>query len=174
MESETLRSRLLKLLQKSRQAYRLYTSMGRMPRGVEGAEHTEMQAAEWRSINAELIKGLSEVLAKATPRELVAGILSLRESFQISFRNAEAELNTKQRELIAAAEKGDFVKAAVVGRVLISSKARVQALQAAHHELENLCAQCHAPRPPILLASQQLVEDHPAQQLARVIPLRKR
>lgn len=174
MEGETFRSRLLRLLQKSRQAYRLYTSMGRMPREVESSQYTERQAAEWRSVNAELIRGLSAALEKVAPRDLMLHVLSLRESMLTGFRAGETELNLRQRELVAAAEKGDFVKVALLARTLVASKARVQALQAAHHELENLCLQSHLSAPAIQLSDQQVVGDDSSPRLAQVIPLRKR
>ncbi len=179
MENETFRTRLLRLLQKSRQAFRLYESMGRSPRG-DGAEFTEMQAVEWRNVNAELIKELSLALDHPNPKELTPRVLVLRDRMLSSFRTSEAEVHSHQKELVYAAEKGDFVKSALLSRRLVVMKARAQASQAVHHELDEVVSQSRLTQPPIVL-SEQIIEpetvlknDLKEARLAPVIPLRKR
>ena len=137
MEKETLRSRVVSLLQRSRQAHRLYSSMERVQRG-EGAEFAENQAAEWRTINAELMKQLTSLLDAPQNRELSSSLCLLKDRFVGELRQAETQLHTNQRELVSASENGDFIKAAILSRTLVSLKARVQATQAVHHELESI------------------------------------
>jgi hypothetical protein len=52
-----------------------------------------------------------------------------------------------QRELILSAEKGDFIRASTLSTTLVSLKARVQAGQAAHHELDTLIKKSKVVRP---------------------------
>ena len=137
MDGETFRSRLLTLLQRSRQAHRLYSSMERMQRG-DAAEFTEMQASAWRSINAELIKQLTAYLDAPHSRQLSNQVVLLRDRFLSEFRANEADVHQRQRELIGASEKGDFVRAAVLSRSLVGLKARAQAVNAAFSELDEL------------------------------------
>jgi uncharacterized membrane protein len=137
MDGETFRSRLLTLLQRSRQAHRLYSSMERMQRG-DAAEFTEMQAAAWRSINAELIKQLTSFLDAPHSKQLSNQVVLLRDRFLSEFRSNESEVHQRQKELIGSSEKGDFVRAAVLSRSLVGLKARVQAAHAAFSELDEL------------------------------------
>ena len=189
MDSDTFRSRLLKLLQKSRQAYRLYESMGRAPKG-DAAEYTEMQANEWRNVNADLLKELSASLERPSQKEVVSRVFMLRERILAEFRMAEAEVNSRQKELVFAAEKGDFIRAALLSRRLAMMKARAQANQAAHHELDDVITQSHVSQQTILLGESDMVKEASRQvemsasapqpeekeqpRLAPVIPLRKR
>lgn len=174
MESETFRSRVVKLLQKSRQAFRLYSSMGRAPCHAERADPGEKQATEWRQVNAELIRELSSVLELPQHREQITRLFALRDRFQQEFRLSETEQHVQQRELLSAAESGDFVRSAVISQDLISKKARVQALQAAHHELEDLIVKSRLVPPTILLTTESVMEISSPDNLARVIPLRRR
>ena len=174
MESETFRSRVVSLLQKSRQAFRLYSTMGRMPGHSERVEAGEKQANEWRQVNAELIRELSSVLELPQHREQIARLFALRDRFQQEFRLNETEQHVQQRELLAAVEGSDFVRSAVISQDLISKKARVQALQAAHHELEDLIIKSRLVPPAILLTTESVPEAASPDNLARVIPLRRR
>jgi hypothetical protein len=63
------------------------------------------------------------------------------------WRTSESELVQSQRELIACAERGDFIRAASLSINLVSLKARVQAGQAAHHELDMLIRRSKVIRP---------------------------
>jgi hypothetical protein len=140
MDSQTFRSRLVDLIQKSRKAMRLYTTMGRTvvrPGEIKsGSELADAQAAEWRTINAELVRKLSLLVEGPQSKKIVADVLALRDQLYGDFRMAEAELRSRQQELMSAAENGDFIKAALLSRDLVVVKARAQATQAAHHELD--------------------------------------
>lgn len=109
--------------------------MERVQRG-DGAEFAETQAAEWRTTNAELMKLLTGVLDSPQSRELASSIAALKDRFVAELRTLEVQLHTNQRDLIGAAENGDFIKASLLSRTLVALKARVQATQAVHHELE--------------------------------------
>lgn len=186
MENETLRSRVALLVQKSRKALRLYSSMGRFG-GGEGSEFAELQVAPWREVNAELLRELSAAFDNPNTRALTGAILALRDRFYGDWRRIEAELRLKQQELVSAAEHGDFIKAAHLSRDLIVCKAREQAAQAAHHELQDVVKRSKLSQPTIELSSDRAIEpegNEPAAELdlfagqpmrvgAKIIPLRK-
>ncbi len=149
----------MRLMQKSRQAFRLYDSMGRS-HGGESSEFAEAQASEWRVVNGFLIKQLSLALDNPHPRALASQVFSLRRHFWDEFRGAESELHTRQKELVVVSEKGDFVRAAIVSRTLVALKARLQAAQAAHHELDDLIQKSRLSDVPIALTDDQVVNEH--------------
>lgn len=142
MDGETLRSRVVQLVQRTRKAVRLYSSAERLTGGervtAEQAEFTALQLEQWQQINTELQRQLYAAVDHPNQRLLAGEVLSIRDRFYHEWRNAESELHIKQTELLSAAEKGDFVRAAVLGRGLVVIKAREQAAQAAHHELQDL------------------------------------
>ncbi len=174
MESETFRSRILKLIQKSRKAIRLYTTMGRMQPDAAG-EFGEAQVTEWRQINADLYKELSEALEQGNARRLSAEVFTLRDRYYASWRSGEGSMVSKQRELLRSAENGDFIRAALLSRELVSLKARVQAVQAAHHELDDVIRQSRLSEPELLPADPEPIElpEQAAMPQAKIIPIRK-
>jgi hypothetical protein len=157
MESETFRSRVLALIQKSRRALRLYTnSAGQAMARVEGAspELSAAQVAEWREVNSLLLRKLTDSIEAASTKKIVHDIFALRNEFQTLWRTSESELVVQQRELVAAAERGDFIKASTLSTSLVSLKARVQAGQAAHHELDLLIKRSRIVRPAAELSEE--------------------
>lgn len=150
MESDSFRSRVVALIQKSRRALRLYShTAGQSIARVEGgtAELSSAQVAEWRDVNGLLLKKLTDSADSPSTKKLVYEVFALRNEFQTLWRTSEGELVQQQRELIAAAERGDFVKASGLAVSLVSLKARVQAGQAAHHELDLLIKRSRVVRP---------------------------
>lgn len=150
MESESFRSRVMALVQKSRRALRLYNSAASasFPK-VEGApsDLSSSQVVEWREVNSLLLRKLTEAAECPNTKKLIYDVFALRSEFQGLWRSSEAELVRSQRELISSAEKGDFVRAAALANALVSLKARVQAGQAAHHELDTLIKRSKVVRP---------------------------
>ncbi len=156
---------------------------GRPGEGKPGAELTDMQASEWRGINSDLVKRLTVYVEASSPKKLVTDVIGLRDQLHADYRSAEAELHVLQRELISASENGDFIKAAVVSRDLVVLKARVQATQAAYHELDVVLKRSKVNAPPIELSHDTVIEEEldicaleqqaTSPQLAKVIPLRK-
>ena len=150
MESESFRSRVVALIQKSRRALRLYTnSTGQAMARVEGStpELSAAQVSEWRDVNGLLLRKLTMAADSPSTKKLVHDVFALRNEFQSMWRTSESELVTQQRELVAAAERGDFIKASGLSTSLVSLKARVQAGQAAHHELDILIKRSRVVRP---------------------------
>jgi hypothetical protein len=160
MDTHTLRSRIVELMQRSRKAMRLYATMGRNQSGRSGAsaEFSELQAEEWKSVNADLVKNLGAALDEPHPRKVVYAVLAVGERLCAEFRRLEAEVHLAQRDLIHAAENGDFVKAAVCSRQLVISKARLQATEAAQHELETVIKKTRIALDPIELDEQTAVK----------------
>ena len=169
MESETFKSRVLALVQKSRRALRLYTaastSSGIKPEVIT-SELSSIQVQEWRHANTVLLTKLGEACERPNNKELVYEVFALRNEFQAIWRAAETELATGQRELIAASERGDFIRAASLSAKLACLKARVQAGQAAHHELDTLIKRTRVSQP---LQSQLISDDEAALQTIQLL-----
>jgi|688.fasta_scaffold356611_2 hypothetical protein len=150
MESETFKTRVLSLVQKSRRALRLYTaaaSTAGIKVEVLSRELSAVQVQEWRNANTVLLTKLGEACDRPNNKELVYEVFALRNEFQALWRSAEAETVTGQRELVAASERGDFIRAASLAVKLSCLKARVQAGQAAHHELDTLIKRTRVSQP---------------------------
>ena len=146
MENHTVRSRVMQLLQRSRRALRLYSSV-RKSYTESSSIYQEMQAQEWRSVNAELLRHLTQVAERQTIRDMVRDIFIAQDRFLEEWRSSEQELQFKQRALIVSAESEDYTRAATLGNELVTLKARVQATHAAHHELNDLVRQSRLTRP---------------------------
>lgn len=151
MESESFRTRVVNLIQKSRRALRLYSNtvggQGLVRVDSGSPELSAAQVAEWRDINGILLKKLSEAADSPSTKKLVYDVFALRNEFQTLWRTSEGELVRNQRELVSAAERGDFIKASGLAALLVTLKARVQAGQAAHHELDLLIKRSRVVRP---------------------------
>lgn len=163
-------------MQKSRKALRLYTSVGRLSTPVH-SELNEMQVQQWKEVNADLLKQISAAMDSPNSRALVADIFTLRDRFYATWRSAEAEVHVKRKELLSAAENNDFIKAAVLGRDLVLLKAREQAAQAAHHEIQEVLTRSRVAQPTIELSQEHIVpepEQMPERHVAKIIPLRAR
>lgn len=192
VDSPPFRQRILALLQRSRKALRLYSSVARVGSPQVG-EFAEKQAAEWKETNATLVRELSQILEKNgnSIRDCARLLFQLADTLQEHWRTAESELGAKQCNLIFAAENGDFSRAAVLSQELVSLKARMQAKQAAHHELTELLASSRMARPTTVEVEQEQnydggssllvssasesakLSDEHRQGSAKVIPLRR-
>lgn len=180
MESESFRSRLLALIQKSRRALRLYNNTGGQSIvRMEGtsAELSNAQVAEWREINSLLLRKLTESADSPSTKKLVYDVFALRSEFQSLWRTSESEMVQLQRELISSAERGDFIKASGLAVSLVSLKARVQAGQAAHHELDLLIKRSRVVRPAAELSEEgatvlstiELLDEQSVEESQRVV-----
>jgi hypothetical protein len=156
MESESFRARVMALIQKSRRALRLYNSAGSVSNlKVEStAELSAAQVQEWREVNSLLLRKLSEAVESPNTKKLIYDVFALRNEFQTIWRTSESELVQSQRELIACAERGDFIRSASLAVSLVSLKARLQAGQAAHHELDMLIRRSKVVRPAAELSEE--------------------
>ena len=134
MTRETFRVRLSQLIQKSRKALKLYTNMAE----VRNKRASEAQLSEWRDVNARLANELQKALSRSSVREASDMVYQLRDRFYGEWRFAEAELHEKQEQLIELAENAQFARVSQLAEELVQVKARKQATQAAHHELDTL------------------------------------
>lgn len=195
MDNETFRSRVLNLISRSRKALRLYSNAGRSLGGVSrpamhwpqfkaeaSKVYTEYQTTQWRDITADLLQDLNAAIqSKPSVKDLSAAVYTMRDKFNSIWRALEAEIHQKQKELIQASQNSDFVKAAIVSNELVSSKAKFQAAQAAHHELDELIKRTKYSHNPIVLTDSQMLEMNFDEQTpaddesrtAKVIPIRK-
>ena len=180
MDGETFRSRVINLVSRSRKALRLYSNVGRF-HGDSSHEHAGSQTDEWKSITADLLRELNTALELSrSVRELSQHVHSIRDRFNSQWRALEAELHPRQRELISAAEGGDFVKSSLISAELVSLKARMQAAQAAHHELQDVLKRSKLANSTIELSGADALEDRDdsaageiSNPVAKVIPIRK-
>ena len=173
MENETFRTRLFNLLQKSRKAVRLYTSMAGGINGEAPSELQESQAAEWRSVNSDLLKQLSLALDQPNARQLASGACNLRDHFYSMWRLTESELQIRHSELLSASDNGDYMRAATLATELVVLKARGQAAQAAHHEIDAVISKSKVSVAPVELSKDREIQEAQAPRLAKVIPLRR-
>jgi hypothetical protein len=159
--------------------------MGRLS-GGEASEFAELQVVQWREVNSDLLRELSSALDNPNTRALTGAVLGLRDRFYADWRRVESELRVKQHELVSVSEQGDFIKAAHLSRDLIVLKAREQAAQAAHHELQDVVKRSRLAQPTIELSSDRAIADdkdqsdsldlfsgQPIRVGAKIIPLRK-
>ena len=81
MEAQTFKSRLISLLQRSRQAARMYSEMRR---SNDKLNYADLQIKEWKNINLELVDELSILLDDFYDQKiLIAKSFALLERFQI-------------------------------------------------------------------------------------------
>jgi hypothetical protein len=138
------------LVQKSRRALRLYNTAGSSSFTKLDSQSLDLsgsQVTEWREVNSLLLRKLTEAADSPNTKKLIYDVFALRSEFQGLWRSSESELVRSQRELILSAEKGDFMRASTLATTLVSLKARVQAGQAAHHELDTLIKKSKVVRP---------------------------
>jgi hypothetical protein len=150
MESESFRSRVMALVQKSRRALRLYNTAGSSSftkLDSQSPDLSSSQVTEWREVNSLLLRKLTEAADSPNTKKLIYDVFALRSEFQGLWRSSESELVRSQKELILSAEKGDFIRASTLATTLVALKARVQAGQAAHHELDTLIKKSKVVRP---------------------------
>ena len=137
MEGPTLLLRLARLRRRCQRALGLYNKMGRSPIG-DGTRYSDMQVQEWRRVNTALLDELTICLEEHNQKRVIGAAFAIRDRFHNEWRQAEAEMNSMQKELIRYAETADFVKASVVSRNLVSSKARTQAARGAYNEIQQV------------------------------------
>ena len=176
------RSRLVQLMQRSRKALRLYSSVEKLS-NESTSDLAELQVGEWRRVNAQLLKDLALALEQPNQKRMVSEVFGIRDQFYGEWKMAEADLNQKQRQLLDCAENSDFIKASILSRELVSLKARSQACQAAHHEVQEAIHKGRVSQPDTDdVCPAQALDDAPVERqreaheeirVAKVIPLRK-
>jgi hypothetical protein len=148
MAAEPFSSRLSALLQRARQAVRVYTAMERSSGGSAESPNEEKvaHAREWRLCNELLLSRLASVMGvrpitAVAPRE----VYLILQGFEVESSIYANELSSGQRHLLEVAKGGDFIGAARTARELVSIQARGLAAGAVVNELKVLLAP-HAPR----------------------------
>lgn len=147
MEAQTFKSRLISLLQRSRQAARMYSEMRR---SNDKLNYADLQIKEWKNINLELVDELSILLDDFYDQKiLIAKSFALLERFQIEQVSISTILQKKKDELSLAINKDDFAKSAKLSLELVSLKSRNQALEAVLNELNRMLEKCNITSPKI-------------------------
>lgn len=179
---DTFRTRLLELIQKSRKACRLYASMGKHSgKGNSYAgDLTDLQAEEWRKVNVDLATRLGESFDKPDQKKTAIEVVSTRDTFARELSQARSELNQKRNELAQSSNREDFVVSALTSRELVVLKARSQALEAAHHEIEQVIKRSklegivvELPEEAVTVEVPKVSESVPETFKTKIIPLRK-
>ncbi len=180
MESESFVSRVMALIQKSRRALRLYSTAGASSLSRDGiaSDLSAAQVAQWREVNGLLLRKLTEAAEAPNTKKVIYDVFALRNEFQTLWRTTESELVQAQKELIGCAESGDFIRAASLSTSLVSLKARLQAGQAAHHELDLLIKRSKVVRPAAelseesatVLSTLELLDEQVVTEPVRVVP----
>ncbi len=134
MDHEGIRTRLSMLRQKTRKALGFYKKMARGPSSPK-QEIAELQMAEWREVTGELLEKLVPCIEETNVARASQLALVLRDGFNEKWRSSEAAVHIKQKDLVRAADRGDFVKAAILSQELVRLRAQQQASQAAYNEL---------------------------------------
>ncbi|MCB9030667.1 MAG: hypothetical protein H6619_06405 [Deltaproteobacteria bacterium] len=172
MNDQTFHSRLVELLKKSRKATRLYSGVSKSKRGTA---YAESQVTEWKNVNHQLVTSLSAALDQPNANKtnkLANEVALILDRFLKEEQSSELELKQKQKKLIQSAENSSFVQAATLSQELVTLKARVQALQAVHHELKSVIRKSRVTLEPI--AHTPKTTEPEQKVFAQVIPMRKK
>lgn len=139
MSDETFKSKLSKLIQKSRKAIRIY-SQASTPGTLRSSTKpfADQQIAVWYQINEELLEFLVEITRNAHLRKVANESFSYAKRCQEKVREERQQLESKHQQLVRYSESGDFINSAKLSSELIHLKACVQARGAVLTELEDL------------------------------------
>ncbi len=138
MSSDTFKTKLAKLIQKSRKAIRIYSAVGRDSIGRPSKPYSDMQLKAWYNVNEELLMFLQEVTTKLHLRQVASEILKYAQKLSSQISPEQQKLNSDHRLLIQYTESADFVNSAKLSQELIVLKSRIEAKKAVLHELEDL------------------------------------
>jgi hypothetical protein len=138
MDQLSFRSRIVHLLQRSRKAVQLYSSVGQASKRGSMRELSELQAEEWRATNEDLVSALVKIATINVPRIAAFNLAKLCERLVAEVALMIRSNEEKQDALILAAQNGDFVQAAITAAKLVSGKAYVQSKEAALAETSGI------------------------------------
>jgi hypothetical protein len=138
-ENHTLQSRALTLLTRCKKAIRLYSRSHKHLR-TERDKLAEVQIARWREANEQLFGDLFNLLSPSARKDIqLRREIELIESrYAVVLRGLESEFERKRGELQRAIDREEFIVAAELSAVLVSSRATVQASRAALSELRGV------------------------------------
>ena len=139
MSDETFKSKLSKLIQKSRKALRIYsqaTTPGKHRASTK--PYADQQIAIWYKINEELLEFLVEITRNAHLRKVANESLAYAKLCQRKVITEQQTLHEKHQQLVSYSESGNFINSAKLSSELIQLKASVQARSAVLAELEDL------------------------------------
>ena len=139
MSDETFKSKLSKLIQKSRKALRIY-SQATTPANHRASTKpfADQQIAVWYNVNEELLEFLVEITRNAHLRKVANESLGYAKHCQQKLIEEQEQLDEKHQQLVRFSQSGDFINSAKLSSQLIHLKASVQARGAVLAELEDL------------------------------------
>lgn len=169
MEAGTFKTRLVALLQKSRQAVRLYTEM---ERSQDKLNYSDLQIFEWKNVNLELVRELCTLLDNFyNQKDLISRVFALIERFQVEQISLNTDMEKMKSELSLACNNADFVKSADLSLKLVAIKSKNQALQAVLHELKNIMTKSNLTRPACSYKKDEEVVSTKTVKSAKIIPI---
>ena len=151
-----------KLIQRSRQAIRVYGSLIKEATSQKIAENdscvdsqaiSDLQAREWRDVNIELLKRLTPLYENFLSKNSFSGsnfivgftreFSIIKELFVSELRMVQADMHLTHRALLGAVDsndynKNDYISAIQCSTILVSLKTRIQALEAVCKELNSV------------------------------------
>jgi len=101
-------------------------------------EYSELQAAQWRFVNEELLRLLGAALDQPNPRMLLPEVLSILDKLISESEYLEEDIQESESNLLEMAKRSEFIRVAIIARKLVMLKARLQATSAAYSELEQV------------------------------------
>lgn len=142
MDKSTFKTRLISLLQKSRQASKLYSELlnaQEHPFHSNTLSYSKLQIVEWKNVNLELVAELETLLNDFYDQKtLISKSFKLYEKFKTEHVYELNNFNDKKSELLKAARNDDFAKSTKISLELVSLKSRNQALNAVLKELDKM------------------------------------
>ncbi len=147
MSSDTFKTKLAKLIQKSRKAIRIYSTVGRDSIGRPSKPYSDMQLKAWYNINEELLLFLQDVTTKLHLRQVATETLKYAQKLSAQLHPEQIRLNSDHRLLLHFTEAGDFVNSAKLSQELIVLKAKIEAKKAVLNELEDLLSSANLKLP---------------------------
>lgn len=147
MSSDTFKTKLAKLIQKSRKAIRIYSAVGRDSVGRPSKPYSDMQLKAWYNVNEELLIFLQEATTKLHLRQVATETLKYAQKLSGQLLPEQTKFASDSRLLVQFAESGDFVNSAKLSQELIVLKAKIEAKKAVLEELGELLSSANLKMP---------------------------
>lgn len=156
MVSDTFKTRLLKLINKSRKAVRVYSNAGGASNfRAKSKPYADMQLKCWRDANERLVEFLHSATKNMNLRKVASEILAYAKQCQQELENREKQLEKYHHELLTYSQNKDYVNAAIISNELIVLKANVQAEKAVLEELEDVLTYANVKLPATYSSSEE-------------------
>lgn len=138
MTADTFKSKLSKLINKSRKAIRLYSTVSSPRSRGKEKPYADIQLEQWRETNEDLLNNLMQIIKNTNMRKAINDILIIRNRYADMVGKLDFKIKHFHKELVSSSVSSDFVKAAKVSGDLVPLKAKYDAVKAVAQELDDL------------------------------------